>query len=260
MSNNKRTVWITGASYGLGRSLATLMAQNGWRVAVSARSGEELEAFAKQSQKWSGTIFPAACDITDLASVKSALSKIEEELGPIDIAVLNAGTHAPIRARDFKSEAFQKLVDINLMGTVHCLDGVLPYFLKRQAGQIAVVSSVAGYRGLPTSSGYGMTKAGLINMVEALKPELDMENIKVQLVCPGFVRTPLTDKNDFEMPFLMEAEDAAKAFYKGLMSNRFEIVFPWQMGLIFKFIRMLPSKLAFMITKGMIPDEKENDA
>ena len=252
-----RIVWITGASYGLGRALAVHMAKEGWTVAASARSEDDLKELSAESADWSGQIYACPCDITDQESVAAAINGIEQELGNIDLAVLNAGTHSPVRAQDFSAEAFRKLTDINLMGTVTCIEQLLPGMMSRQSGQISIVSSVAGYRGLPTSAAYGMTKAGLINMAEALKPELDLVNVRIQIVSPGFVRTPLTDKNDFPMPFIMEPEDAARAFYKGLLSKRFEIVFPWQMGIIFKFIRMLPAPLAFAITKQMIP---ENDS
>ncbi len=250
-----KTVWITGASYGLGRSLAVLMAQKGWHVAASARSAEDLLALADEARKWRGQISAFPCDITDADSVRVTVENIIDKIGSIDIAVLNAGTHIPVRAENLQAEAFQKLIDINLMGTVHCVEQVLKPMKECGFGQIALVSSVAGYRGLPTSSAYGLTKAGLVNMAEALKPELDLLNIKMQVICPGFVRTPLTDKNEFDMPFLMEPEAAAKAFYRGLMSGKFEIVFPWQMGIIFKFLRMLPAPLAFAITRRMIPEQ-----
>ncbi|WP_306252629.1 SDR family oxidoreductase [Parvularcula sp. IMCC14364] len=253
-----RIVWITGASYGLGRSLAEHMAQDGWQVAASARSTDDLQALEAESASWKGQIHACPCDITELEQLQETVRRIEKDIGPIEIAVLNAGTHQPMNAHEFDARVFRKLTDINLMGTVNCIEALLPGFYQRQSGQIAVVSSVAGYRGLPTSAAYGMTKAGLINMAEALKPEFDLANIRIQVVSPGFVRTPLTDKNDFPMPFIMEPEDAARAFYKGLLSRRFEIVFPWQMGIIFKFIRMLPAPLAFALTKNMIPDDKSD--
>ncbi len=250
-----KTVWITGASYGLGRSLAVLMAQKGWHVAASARSAEDLLSLSQEAQKWRGHIKAFPCDITDPDNVRFTVQDMVEKIGSIEIAVLNAGTHLPVHAKSFRAADFQTLIDINLMGTIHCVDQVLEPMKEQGHGQVALVSSVAGYRGLPTSSAYGMTKAGLINMAEALKPELDLLNIKMQVICPGFVRTPLTDKNEFDMPFLMEPEDAAKAFYRGLVSGRFEVVFPWQMGIIFKFIRLLPAPLAFAITRRMIPNE-----
>jgi short-subunit dehydrogenase len=134
------------------------------------------------------------------------------------------------------------------------LEALLPAMIERRGGRVAIVASVAGYRGLPTSAAYGMTKAGLINMAEALKPELDGYDVRLQLVNPGFVRTPLTDKNPFPMPFLMEVEDAAEAFYRGLRSDRFEIVFPRRFAYLLKVLRCLPAPLAFAVTRRLVPE------
>lgn len=251
-----KIVWITGASSGLGKSLAEVMAQKGWQVAASARNEAELQALEDWSDSKKGQIHSYPCDITDAGSVETALANIRRDLGPIEMAVLNAGTHMPIKAVEFNAASFRKLIDVNLMGAVTCIDALLQDMVARQTGHIAVVASVAGYRGLATASAYGMTKAGLINMCEAMKPELDLENVKMQVICPGFVRTPLTDKNDFPMPFLMEPDAAAKAFYKGLMSRKFEIIFPWQMGLLMKTLRLLPNWLFFPLAKNFIPDDK----
>ena len=148
---------------------------------------------------------------------------------------------------------FQALVDLNLMGTVHCLSPLLARMIDRGGGRIAIVASVAGYRGLPTSSAYGMTKAGLINLAEALKPELDALGVSLQIVNPGFVRTPLTDRNPFPMPFLMEVEDAAAALYRGLQSNSFEICFPRRFAYLMKVLRCMPAPLAFALTRRLVP-------
>lgn len=245
--------WITGASSGLGYALARRMAADGWRVAVSARRAEPLTELAKCAEPLAGDIQAFPLDVTDATAVKAAAESIERTIGPVSQAVLNAGNHQPVRAAAFDATVFQNLTDLNLMGTVHCLEAVLPRMVERRSGRIAVVASMAGYRGLPTSAAYGMTKAGLINMTEALKPELDLHGVSIQLVNPGFVETPLTDKNDFPMPFLMPLEDAAEAFYRGLRSNRFEITFPWRFAAMMKILRCLPAPLAFAITRRMVP-------
>lgn len=257
MTGRGKLAWITGASSGLGKTLAEKMANNGWRVVISARSEGELTVIAATHKN----LFAAPCDITDEEGVSSVIASIEAEHGAIDLAVFNAGTHQPVRADELKNSDFQKLVNINLLGTVNCMTAMSSRMIRRRTGHIAVVASVAGYRGLPTSAAYGMTKAGLINMTEALKPEFDLYNVKLQLISPGFVKTPLTDKNDFDMPFIMEPDAAADAFYKGLMSKKFEVVFPWQMSLIMKTLRLLPNWLALKITKNFIPeDEPETDS
>jgi short-subunit dehydrogenase len=245
--------WITGASSGLGHALARRMAADGWRVAASARSAGPLAELAKSAGALKGEIRAFPLDVTDPAAVTAAVAAIEQVLGPIDQAVLNAGTHRPVRAAELTADAFRELAELNLMGTVHCLEALLPGMIARREGRIAVVASVAGYRGLPTSAAYGMTKAGLINMTEALKPELDGYGVRLQVVNPGFVRTPLTDKNPFPMPFLMEVEDAAEALYRGLGSKRFEIVFPRRLAYLLKVLRCLPAPLAFAVTRRLVP-------
>ena len=163
-------------------------------------------------------------------------------------------------ARDFSVEDLRKLIELNLIGTANCLEAILPVMLSRGEGQIAIVSSVAGYFGLPTSAGYGATKAGLINMAEALQPELKQAGVKLQIVNPGFVRTPLTDKNPFPMPFLMEVDDAAEAFYRGLTSNRFEIVFPRRLAWLLRLLRLLPYRLSLSMTRRLVPVEGDESA
>ena len=250
----RQTVWITGASSGLGAHLALRMARDGHRLAVSARREEELRALAERSSG-EGAIHPVPLDVTDEAAAARAVARIETEIGPIDQAVLNAGTHRPVDPRDLKSQDFRDLIALNLLGTVNGLAAVLPPMIARRRGRIAVVASVAGYRGLPTAAAYGMTKAGLINMAEALRVELAPLGIVVQLVSPGFVRTPLTERNPFPMPFLMEPEDAAEAFYRGLQSDRFEILFPRRFGYLMKLLRILPAPLAFAITRRLLPKD-----
>ncbi len=245
--------WITGASSGLGRALARRMAAGGWSVAASARSADSLATLAAEAGTLEGEIRPYPLDVTDRTAVAATVAAIERELGAIGQAVLNAGTHRPVRAVGLAAADFRALAELNLMGSVHCLEALLPGMISRRRGRIAVVASVAGYLGLPTSAAYGMTKAGLINMAEALKPELDGHGICLQLVNPGFVRTPLTDRNPFPMPFLMEVEDAAEAFYRGLCSNRFEIVFPRRLAYLLKLLRCLPAPLAFAVTRRLVP-------
>ncbi|WP_340119519.1 SDR family NAD(P)-dependent oxidoreductase [Pelagibius sp. 7325] len=249
------TVWITGASSGLGAALAGRLARDGQSVALSARSADKLDALAGKCAG-PGSLHAVPLDIEDAEATRAAVARIEAELGPIGQAVLNAGTHQPVDPRALKVEDFRKLVEVNLMGTVNCLAAVLPPMLARRRGRVAIVASVAGYRGLPTAAAYGMTKAGLINLAEALRVELAPSGIAVQIVNPGFVRTPLTDRNPFPMPFLMEPEDAAEAFFKGLRSDRFEIAFPRRLVWIMKLLRCLPAPLAFAVTSRMLPQER----
>ncbi len=253
-SHKARHAWITGASTGIGRALAERMARAGWQVSASARGVKQLESLAQASGDLPGQITALPLDVTDRAAVCEAIAELSAKT-PIDLAILNAGTHGEVHATTLSAETFRTLIELNLMGTVNCLEAVLPGMMQRGTGHIAIVASLAGYRGLPTAAAYGMTKAGLINMAEALQPELAGHNIKLQIVNPGFVRTPLTDRNTFEMPFLIGAEKAADAFYRGLMSNRFEIVFPKRFAYLMKVLRVMPHALALRLTKRLVPQE-----
>lgn len=236
-----RTVWITGASAGIGEALALRMAKGGDKVIASARSVDKLQALANSHPNIS--IQPL--DITDHAAVINAAKTIENDHGTIDLAIFNAGTHKPIDAVDFTSEGLHKLIQINLFGTANCLEAVMAPMIKKGRGHIAVVASVAGYRGLPTAAYYGASKGATINMVEALRFDLQKAGVKLQLINPGFVETPLTDKNEFDMPFLITAEKAAEYISNGLGRSSFEIAFPRRFAFIMKILRLLPYRLYF---------------
>jgi short-subunit dehydrogenase len=235
-------VWITGASMGIGEALARRLARDGKEVIASARSADRLQALAATS---GGRIVAWPLDITDHAAVQAEVARIEALRGPIDVAVLNAGTHQPVSAADFTAAGLRALMEINLMGAAACLEALMPRMVARGRGRIAVVASVAGYRGLPTSAYYGASKAALINLTECLKFDLDRAGVTIQLVDPGFVKTPLTDKNEFPMPFLISAEAAADLIAAGLRSSRFEIAFPRAFVAMLKLLRILPYRLYF---------------
>ena len=245
VSSTDGIAWITGASTGIGRGVALRMARDGWTVVASARRGELLETLADEAQALPGRIVPAPCDITDLDAVKAVVCSAEAEHGPIALAMLNAGTFKPESARKLDSRVFADVIDLNLNGTIRCLEAVLPGMIERKRGQIAIVSSVAGYRGLPSSLSYGASKAALINLCEALRFDLRRLGITVQVINPGFVRTPLTDKNTFPMPFLVELDAAADKIVRGLGRGAFEIAFPLPMVLMLKTLRLLPYWLYF---------------
>ncbi len=247
-----KKIWITGASRGLGAEVARQMARDGWTVAASARSEDELAELVRDAGALDGDISAFPLDITNEEACARTFRDIEAALGPLDVVLLNAGTHEPLDGRAFAVEPVRKLVEVNLMGTVHCLAPAIESFVSRKAGRIAVVASVAGYRGLPTASAYGATKAGLINMCEALRPELARAGVALSCVTPGFVKTPLTDRNPFPMPFIMEVEDAAARLVKGLAGDRFEITFPRRFTYIMKFLRMLPYAMYFAVTRRIV--------
>jgi NAD(P)-dependent dehydrogenase (short-subunit alcohol dehydrogenase family) len=240
-----RLVWITGASSGIGRALALELARDGATVAVSARSLGQLDQLVRDAATCRGRIVSYPLDVTARDDVVVTVARIERELGPIDITVLAAGTHKPVKAQRFDARELARLVEVNLLGVANSLEPVMRSMIERGRGRIAIVSSVAGYRGLPTSAYYGATKAALINLAESLKFDLDRHGVQMQLINPGFVKTPLTDKNPFRMPFLISPEEAAERIAKGLRGTSFEITFPRRFTWVLKLLRCLPYRLYF---------------
>ncbi len=238
-----KTVWITGASSGIGRQLALDLAGKDVTVAVSARSGDALAELAAENPD----IRSYPLDVTDLAACRTTAQAIEAEIGPLDLVVMAAGVWIIRDVESFQAEDSIKAMRVNYEGATGVVDAVLPSMIKRRAGHIAPVASVAGYRGIPRAVTYAPTKAALISMAEALRTDAAQHGIKVQIINPGFVRTPMTDTNDFPMPFLMEPEDASRRIIAGLQSDRFEIVFPTRLAVIMKLLRMLPYRLYFWL-------------
>ena len=229
------------------------MAREGWRVYVSARRGERLEAIAAEEQ---GDIRPLPLDVTDGAATKAAVAHMIEESGGLDQVVLNAGVFWPQKVRDFKAADVHQMFAINVGGIAEGLEAVLPPMIKAGSGKICLLGSVAGYRGLPTSPAYCGTKAAIIAMAESLKPELDPTGVVLQVACPGFVRSEATAINEFPMPFLMETDDAAAAFYRGLVGHdRFEITFPKIFAVILKTMMSLPYWLFFRLMRPLVPKD-----
>ena len=241
-----KLAWITGASTGIGRVLALRLARDGWRVAASARGAEHLRTLESEG---GGAVQIYPLDVTDAGAAADVAVEIMRDLGPIDLVVANAGTHAATPAAGFDAAVVRRLVEVNLLGAANTLAAAMPDMIRRRAGQIAVVASVAGYRGLPSAAAYSASKAALIALAEGLKFDLDRVGVKIQVINPGFVRTPLTDRNPFPMPFLMEPEDAAKAIFDGMNKRKFEIAFPTPFVLILKILRMLPYSAYFWVVK-----------
>ncbi|MBA3293355.1 MAG: SDR family NAD(P)-dependent oxidoreductase [Actinomycetota bacterium] len=231
------TFWITGASGGIGAELARELQRRGGRIAISARRREALDEVAQ------GRMYVEPVDITDRDAVHTAVESVRAELGSIDVAVLNAGAWQQVSVDKFDAAAFRTQFDTNLMGTVHCIEALLPTMLADKRGVITGMASVAGYRGLPGSEAYGSSKAALINLLESLRGSLGPRGIRVQTISPGFVRTDLTARNKFPMPFLIDADQAARAIADGIAAEKTEIVFPLPMMLMMKAARLVPNAL-----------------
>ncbi len=233
-------VWIVGASSGIGAALAQALIARGARVAVSARSADPLAAL--------GAALAVPLDVRDADAMAAAAGQVTAALGRIDLAVYCAGTYAPMRATAFDLDAALAHDDVNYRGALHWLAAVLPGTLASGAGHLSLVSSVAGWRGLPQALAYGPTKAALINLAEILHLDLRPRGIGVSVVNPGFVATPLTARNAFRMPALLSAEQAAQAIVAGWESGRFDIHFPRRFTLWLRLLRCLPARVHFALT------------
>ena len=188
-----------------------------------------------------------------IAALSAAVVKTSSaSIGPIDLAILGAGTYSPVAVDSFDPAVFERTMAANYVGVVNCLAALLPRMLERKSGHLAWIASVAGYRGLPKAAAYGPSKAALINLAECLKPELMVVGVTVSVINPGFVETPLTAQNDFAMPFLMQAPEAARLTIEGLVRRRFEIAYPWRFVAILKVARVLPYALYFWLVRRAI--------
>ena len=248
--NLEQIAWVTGAGRGIGRALVSHLVKDGWTVAVSARTEKELNTLKAECPSGSVEVYPL--DVTKVDATLEVLEKIEANLGSLRLVIFNAGTHVPMPVSAFSSSIFRSLMETNFMGVVNGLEAVIPLFTKRQSGHIAIMGSLAGYRGLPTASAYGASKAALINMCEALKPELEAVGVRLTLINPGFVETPLTAKNEFPMPFLIPVDEATNFIIKKLRNSPFEIAFPRQFVWLMKLLYHLPDRLFFIITRRLL--------
>ncbi len=249
MAYSGEVIWIIGASSGIGASLAEELAGQGATVVLSARRKEALEAL-KQSLGAPHKIF--ALDVTDAEMVARTAQAIRAALGCIDRVVFLAAAYTPMKLAELDLAVTRQIIDTNLLGAFHAVDAVLPILKEQQHGQIALCGSVAGYIGLPGGQPYSATKAGIMNLAESLRAELPA-TIDIKLISPGFVKSELTDKNDFTMPMIITAQQAAAAIAEGLCRDAFEIHFPKKFTIWLKLLRLLPYRLLFTITRKLNP-------
>ena len=246
MFKKQRKIWITGASSGIGKALALKFAKENWQVAISARRKKLLDELAQNEN-----IFSFPLDVTDDDLVKTSFTNILNQFKNLDLCVFCSGAYDPKLEKEVNKEQIKKIMNINFFGVLNCIKAVEEYFKNRKEGHISVVSSVAAYRGLPNSSGYGPSKAALTNLTESLYFDFKKHNVRISLISPGFIKTPLTNQNTFNMPFIKTPEFAANKMYDGLTKGKaFEIHFPKELTLILKFLRILPYKVyLFLIDK-----------
>ncbi|MDG1996315.1 MAG: SDR family NAD(P)-dependent oxidoreductase [Emcibacteraceae bacterium] len=248
MNNAWKNVWVIGGSTGLGAELVKKFTNEGINTYVSARNKDVLNSVCEASE--SATPYPL--DITDKAACVTAVSDIYQSLDALpDLIILNAAVYSPMNVENFNVDEISTMIDVNYLGVVNMFAALLPFREEKKQVTIAAVTSPSGWRGLPGGLGYGPSKAAVINMIECMKPELDQYGFDLRVVNPGFIKTRLTDKNDFKMPQLMSSEDAASRMIKGLATNKFDISFPNPFLSIMKLLRILPYWLYFKIVKKL---------
>lgn len=238
-----QNVWIIGASSGIGRALALELDQRGANLILSARDTEKLNIL---NQQLGGRHITLPLDVTKRDDF-NALHDLRST--PIDRAIFLAGTYAPMSLDQLDMTTSQQIIATNLSGAMNFIDAILPVMLRQKSGQIALCGSVAGYCGLPHAQPYGATKAAIINLAQSLRAEFISRGIDVRVINPGFVRTPMTDKNDFKMPMRIEPDAAARALANGLLSSHFEIRFPKLFTFLMKILACLPYPLYFRIIR-----------
>ena len=246
---DKKVIWLTGASSGLGKALAIKFANEGWIVAASARR-ENLLADVKKINE---NIYSFPLDVTNIDQCKNGFKNIIQKFKSVEISVFGTGIHDPKSEKEFNLEKIRKIMEVNYFGTMNSIHSVYDYYNNKKDGQISIISSVAGYRGLPAAGAYCASKSALTSFTESLHFEMKRKNVRVSLVSPGFIKTPMTDQNDFPMPMIKSAEFAAEQIFLGLIKKKgFEIHFPKIFTFMMKILSMLPSNIYFKIVeKGM---------
>ena len=242
----QKKVWITGASSGIGKATAEKFAKENWKVAISARREELLNEMAKNKN-----IFAYPTDVTNQDKIQETFNKILQDFGSIDLCIFSSGTYERKSEKGLNVDNIKKVMEVNFLGVVSCVKAVQEYFQIKKSGHISIVSSPVGYRGLPKSSGYTASKASLNNFTQGIYFDFKRFDVRVTLISPGFIKTALTDKNEFKMPFLKNTSYAAEKIYDGLINKKaFEIIFPPPIALIYKIFQILPNMVYnFLINK-----------
>jgi short-subunit dehydrogenase len=243
MSFANQVAVITGASSGIGWALAKVLAAQKCRVGLVARRQDRLEALAAEIRTQGGTCALAAADVADREETLKAIHAVRDQLGPVDLLVANAGVGAPTLLEPMNVPQIENMFRVNVLGVVYSIEAVLPEMLKRRSGHLSAVSSVAAYKGLPGESAYCASKAAVNTYLEGLRIQLRSHRIAVTTICPGFVKTPMTDVNKFHMPWLLTADQAARRIARALGRRKKVFNFPLPMSLLMKFTRWAPDWL-----------------
>jgi short-subunit dehydrogenase len=255
MNFKNSIILITGASSGIGYQLAKDLVREGAKLALLSRRIELLDSLANDLKDQS-IIHSYRCDVTNKVEVAETISKVKEVFGKIDIAIINSGVAFRSSVLDYKSEEAEKTFNTNVLGAVYCIEQLLPDFISEKRGTIVGISSLGDGKGFPKSGFYSASKAAFTILLESLRIELKKYNVYVVTVKPGFVKTAMTDKNEFKMPFLMSVEEGSRIILDGLRKDKRIIEFPWQTTLGAKILRMLPTRWFEAIASKEPPAKK----
>lgn len=231
---------ITGASSGIGWELAKVLAGQGCKVGLVARRKDKLEALAGEIRLTGGSAEFSPADVGDRQQILAAVAELRGQLGPIDLLIANAGVGMPTLLKPINISDIERMIQVNVLGTIYAIEAVLPEMLERRQGHLAAVSSLSAYKGIPGESGYCASKAAVNSYMEGLRIHLRDKRISVTTICPGFVRTPMTAINKFHMPWLLEPDEAARRIVRALARRRKVYNFPWQTTFLMKLTRWLP--------------------
>lgn len=242
-------VVIIGATFGIGYELGKKYLDQCDNLILLGRTQEKLQSFKLEFNSRRTKISTFSLDVTDKVNCQRIVNEIIKEFKTIDLAVYCSGYYEPHDTFDIKLELFEKTFAVNFFGMINCFSILLPHFKSQQFGHLAAISSLAGFGGLPNSSSYGPSKAAMINYFESIKIDCDKNNISLSIINPGFVKSRLTEKNTFDMPFIMEADKAAEIIFEGLLGKKYDITFPIQMKIIFKILQILPRPIYFFLVR-----------
>lgn len=236
-----KVVLVTGASSGIGRGLALELARRGAMVGLLARREGALCEAVDEIAAHGGKAIALPADVTDANAVRGAVGALSKEFGPIDLAIANAGVGATVAARNLEPEGVANIFKVNVIGVVNCVTAVIPHMIERGRGQLAVISSLAAYRGLPKSAAYCSSKAAVSALFESLRLDLGPQGIEVTIIHPGFIKTPLTAGRQAKLPFLLEVDDAVKKMIRAIEKRKKSYAFPWQLATVVRAGMLMPN-------------------